>query len=214
MSLYSTLLATLLPGLVFLISTPAASGQVPTSDSAAPASSDSLQPIGASPLPSDSLRLQPGRDSAPTADTAQTSSDTMLQSGGRSAGALDTATADTAAADTTAAPPAPADSILSAACSDPGGGTTIARDLLVIVFAPEAGAGERAAAAASVDGRLLGVAPSGQPGAYYLEVPSGGEEHRLRAVADQLILLETVRQVGARACPPTAPPDTTRQKSP
>ena len=213
MSLHSTLLATLLPGLVFLISPPAASGQVPASDSAAPAPSDSVQPSGAAPLPSDSLRLQPGRDSGPTADTAQTSSDTMLQSGSRGAGALDTASADTAAADTTTAP-APADSVLSAACSDPEGGTTVARDLLVIVFALETGAGERAAAAASVDGRLLGPAPSGQPGAYYLEVPSGGEEHRLRAAADQLILLETVRQVGARACPPTAPPDTTRQKSP
>lgn len=214
MSLHSPLLATLLPGLVFLISPPPATGQVPASDSAAPAASDSVQPSGASPLPSDSVRVQPGRGSAPTADTAQTSSDTILQSGGRSAGALDTASADTAAADTTTAPTTSADSILSAACSDPGDGTTIARDLLVIVFAPEAGAGERAAAAESVDGRLLGLAPSGQPGAYYLEVPSGGEEHRLRAAADQLILLGTVRQVGARACPRAAPPDTTGQKSP
>lgn len=208
MSLHSTLLATLLLGLGPFIAPPAATGQVPASDSAAPAASDSVQPSGAPPLPSDSVGQQTG-DSAPTADTGRSSSDTIPQSGARSPAASDTATADTATA-----PTAPADSILSAACNGAAGGVTVARDLLVIVFAPEAGAGERAAAAESVDGRLLGLAPSGQPGAYYLQVPSGGEEHRLRTAADQLILLEMVRQVGARACPPPPLPDTTRQKSP
>jgi hypothetical protein len=76
--------------------------------------------------------------------------------------------------------------------------------LLVVVFAPEAGVAERTAAARSVHGTLLGRVTSGEPGAYYLRLPSGGggEEYRLRAAADQLILLDKVRQVGSRACPP------------
>ena len=72
----------------------------------------------------------------------------------------------------------------------------------MVVFAPEAGAAERAAAAKNVDGTLLGPVTSGEPGAYYLSVPSGGEEYRLRAAADQLIQSGKVRQVGTRACPP------------
>jgi hypothetical protein len=105
------------------------------------------------------------------------------------------------------------DSILSAACS-PAGSTAVARDLLVIVFAQEASAAERAAVAKTVDGSLLGSVTSGEPGAYYLRVPSGGNEYRLRVAADKLILLDMVRQVGSRTCPPLPPPDTAQQKSP
>jgi hypothetical protein len=82
----------------------------------------------------------------------------------------------------------------------------------VIVFAPEATAAERAAVAKTVEGSLLGSVPSGAPGAYYLRVPSGGDEYQLRIVADKLIQLDIVRQVGSRACPPLPPPDTARQK--
>jgi hypothetical protein len=110
---------------------------------------------------------------------------------------------DTAPArDTTARPAAsaePGDSILIAACS---GGATVARDLLVVVFAPEATDEERTAAAESVEGKLLRPVSSSEPGAYYLRVPSGGGEFGLRAAADELIQLAPVRQVGSRACPP------------
>jgi hypothetical protein len=86
--------------------------------------------------------------------------------------------------------------------------------LLVIVFAPEARAAERAAIAKTVDGRLLGLVTSGEPGAYYLRVPSGGNEYQLRVAADRLILLGKVRQVGSRTCPPPPLPYTPRQNSP
>jgi hypothetical protein len=82
----------------------------------------------------------------------------------------------------------------------------------VIVFAPEATAAERAAVAKAVDGSLLGSVTS-EPGAYYLRVPSGGDEYRLRVAADSLIQLDMVRQVGSRACPPLQPPDTAPRKS-
>jgi hypothetical protein len=102
-------------------------------------------------------------------------------------------------------PADPVDSVLSAACGGPAGSTTIARDLLVVVFAPEAGPAERAAVAKSVDGKLVG---SAEPGAYYLQVPARGQEHLLRAAADQLVQLAYVRQVGSRACPAVRPEPT------
>lgn len=176
MSLHSTFLATWLLGLSLLIVPQATSGQVPASDSTAPAASDSQPPLA---------------DSASGADSARAASDTIRPQTAGSATRSDTATA----------PTAPGDSILRATCSGPAGAATVARDLLVVVFAPEAAAAERAAAAKSVDGRLLGPVTSGEPGAYYLRVPSGGEESRLRVAADQLIQLDMVRQVGSRACP-------------
>jgi hypothetical protein len=76
--------------------------------------------------------------------------------------------------------------------------------LLVVVFTPEAGKRERAAAAKRVAGKLLGPVTA-EPGAYYLRVPAGGEEYRLRVAADELIRLAHVKQVGSRACPPPQP---------
>jgi len=199
MSLHSTFLAAWLLGLSLLMVPRVTSGQAPASDSTAvkpdiqPALSDSGPTTGASPASSDTAqRAHP--DSASKTDSTRATSDTAHPPGARKATTSDTATP----------PAAPRDSILGAACSGPAGPATVARDLLVVVFAPEAGAAERAAAARKVDGKLLGRVTSGEPGAYYLRLPSGGggEEYRLRAAADQLILLDKVRQVGSRACPP------------
>jgi hypothetical protein len=182
MSSHSTLLTTWLLGLGLLSLPPAMVGQVPDSGSPAPAAPDS-QPAS-------------HRDSVLAADSTRPASDTVRPKTPQSS----------TTPGTTAARPEPADSILSAACSGPAGSKPIARDLLVIVFAPEAGAADRAAVAKAVDGRLLGTVTSGEPGAYYLQVPSGGDEYRLRVAADRLILLDMVRQVGSRACPPLPPP--------
>jgi len=108
------------------------------------------------------------------------------------------ARAGTARARSDSVPAAPVDSVLSAACGGAGGSPTVARDLLVVVFAPKTGSAERAAAAKSVDGKLVG---SAEPGAYYLQVPAKGQEHLLRAAADRLVQLGYVRRVGSRACP-------------
>jgi hypothetical protein len=188
MSLHFTPPAIWLLGLGLLIVPPAMVGQVPDSGSPAPAASDS----------------QPGShpDSAPAADSIRAGSDTVLPK----------TPGSSTKPGTTAARPEPVDSILSAACGT-AGSTAVARDLLVIVFAPEARAADRATVAKTVDGRLLGSVASGGPGAYYLRVPSGGNEYRLRVAADRLILLDMVRQVGSRTCPPLPPPDTARQKS-
>ena len=207
MSLYSTLLTTSLLGSGLLIGPTASSAQVSASDSAAratpdsqPALSDSMRSSGASRGAGDSAqRALP--DSASAAGSTRSATDTVRPK----APGTDTTSA------TTAARPEPVDSILTAACRG-AGATAVARDLLVIVFAPEATAAERAAVAKAVDGSQLGSVTS-EPGAYYLRVPSGGDEYRLRVAADSLIQLDMVRQVGSRTCPPLQPPDTAPRKS-
>ena len=209
MSLHSILLATWLLGLSLLI-VPRASGQAPASDSTAvgsdsqPALTDSVLKTDTPRASSDTVLQRAQPDSASKTDSARAAQDTVRPPGTGKATTSDTATS----------PTAPPDSILSAACSGTAGSATVARDLLVVVFEPEAGAAERAAAAKNVEGTLLGPATSGEPGAYYLRVPSGGEEYRLRVAADQLILLDMVRQVGSRACPPLPPPTQARPDSP
>jgi len=198
MSLHSTFLATWLLGLGLLIVPRAVSGQAPASDSTGaasdsqPALTDSVPKTDTAQASSDTVLQWAPPDSVSNTDTARAASDTVHPTGAGKATRSDTATAATA----------PPDSILSAACGGPAEPATVARDLLVVVFTPEAGDAERAAAAKSVDGTLLGPVSSGEPGAYYLRVPSGGEEYQLRAAADQLIQSGEVRQVGTRACPP------------
>jgi hypothetical protein len=217
MSLHSTFLAAWLLGLSLLIVPQAMSGQVPASDSTAvtsdsqpaksdsqPAVTDSMRATGASRAYSDTVLQQAQPDSVSKTDSTRAASDTVNLPAAGKAITSDTATPLTA----------PVDSILGTACSGPAGPATVARDLLVVVFAPEAGAAERTVAAKSVDGTLLGAVMSEGPSAYYLRVPSGGEESRLRVAADQLILLDMVRQVGSRACPPLLTPDKARQRSP
>jgi hypothetical protein len=162
-------------------------------------------------------------DSASLADTTRSVSDTSqpaTQENPAGApgeqGARDTAGARGAldsSKPASAAAPLPTDSILNTACSSSAGATSTAPDLLVVIFTPEAGSADRAAAARSVKGRLLGQAMS-EPGAYYLWVPAAGQEYRLRAVADQLIRSPAVRQVGSRACPSPPSADSSRPKLP
>ncbi|HWN17787.1 MAG TPA: hypothetical protein VNO19_02615 [Gemmatimonadales bacterium] len=192
MSLHSTLLANWLLLGVLMVPPPAIA-QAPAPDTTARAAADS-QPVNPdSAVAADSV---PGSRDSTTAsrDSLRSPQDSVRPPGtGR------------AAAPGTAPPRAePVDSILSAACRGPAGGRTVAPDLLVIVFGPEAGVQERAAAAKSVQGTLLG-AVTGEPGAYYLGMPSGGGEYDLRAAADQLIQRSKVRQVGSRACPRPPP---------
>ena len=177
MSLRFTLLPLQLLGLSLLTLPSPAAAQAPASDSAAQVAVDSLRP------PTDSI-------SKP--DSIAGSSDSARR------------TAVATATDTAVTSPEPADSILLSACGGPGESGPLARDLLVIVFGAEVRPNERAAAAKSVRGTLLGPV-SGEPGAYYLRVPAGGGEFQLRAAADQLIRLSQVRQVGSRACPPPPP---------
>jgi hypothetical protein len=113
---------------------------------------------------------------------------------------------DSVRLDTASIPRTAADSILRVACGSGAVGSitapgSVAQDLLLVVFAPRAGAAERAAAARTVNGKLIGQL---EPGSYYLRVPTRGSEAGLRIAANQLSLLPQVRQVGSRACPATS----------
>ena len=204
----------------WLIAPPTAFGQTISTDTAAAEPSDSLTAAAGDSLaaPDDTLALRdtlaaPGDSLAASGYTGSLTPpdtvDTIPGSGSDSvpaAGSADTARSPSdsvaAAARDTTRPAAPVDSILGAACGGPGSSATIARDLLLVVFAPEAGAAERAAAAEGVGGRVLG---SAEPGAYYIKLPAGSGEVGLRAAADLLSLRPEVRQVGSRACPPASP---------
>lgn len=98
--------------------------------------------------------------------------------------------------DTTPAPPRqPVDSVLRATCLDLQGS---ASDLLIVKFRSDATAEERGAVAAEVEGILVGISEHAAPGSWYLRVPGGAGD---RSVADRLILLSPVLEVGATRCP-------------
>jgi hypothetical protein len=182
MSLHHIVFAAQLMAPTVLILPPAAPGQTPADS--APASTVDTS-VADSASPGDSTRL------------------TVDSLGARTSGAGKAERASDSVR-------APVDSILKKACGSSGGSATLARDLLVIVFAPEAGRADRATLVKEVRGKLLGPVSS-EPGAYYLRVPTGGQEHRLRAAADELVRSGLVRRVGSRACPSPAPADTSRR---
>lgn len=213
---YSSFIATCLLVLSILFGPPWMVCQEPASDSVSAAASDSfpvltdsvqrpgtpqatldtLQPVQ-SDTPGGSDRPLAGPDSLrpqENPDTTKGNADTT--------GKTDSSSKKADSSATSSAPPR--DSILIAACTHPSGSASIARDLLVVVFAPDADKRERAAAAESVAGKLLGPVSS-EPGAYYVRVPTDGEEYRLRAAADELAQQAPVQRVGSRACPTPSP---------
>jgi hypothetical protein len=114
-------------------------------------------------------------------------------------------------------PPAPAqvplaDPVVVRACADAVPGEA-APDLLAIVFARGAPRGADDAALAAVGGKRLGGSAGDR--FQYMQVPADGNEFRLRALADKLIRLAGVSEVGPVTCPaaPAAPPPAARPDS-
>lgn len=222
--LHPVFLGSWLVGLGVLIGVTPCTGQIPESDTVASAEPDSVRPI-----PTDTLQvpapgqatgdsIQPARRDTIAgangpADSASRATDTLQAAGPAQATAdsIQRVRKDSLQrAEQT--PGAPVDSTLIAACADSANGAPgLARDLLLVVFAPAAEAAERTAIARSVGASLVGPAAGG--GAYYLRVSTGGDGDQLNAVADRLILLEGVQQVGTQACPrPSTRTDTVRPK--
>ena len=98
-----------------------------------------------------------------------------------------------AAAQTAA--PAPADSILSAACSGARAGT-VATGLVVVQFRSDVTDAERAAALKEAGGAAVGPAPDG---GVYVRVAS--DSTTARDMADLLALNPAVAAVAERSCP-------------
>jgi hypothetical protein len=87
------------------------------------------------------------------------------------------------------------DSALSAACKESAGDPP---DLLIVTFRSTSTAGARAAVAEKVGGKLVGTSEHAAPGAWYLRVPGSAGDP---TVADRLILLPAVLEVGTTRCP-------------
>jgi hypothetical protein len=87
------------------------------------------------------------------------------------------------------------DSALGAACEGIAGGRP---DLLLVTFRPSATEDERSAVAKEVNGTLIGVSQHAAPGSWYLRVPGSGIDP---GIADRLILLPPVLEVGTTRCP-------------
>ncbi len=100
----------------------------------------------------------------------------------------------TAAPARPATPPPPVDSALGAACTGTAGGPP---DLLLVSFRPTTTASERSVVAREVGGTLLGMSEHAAPGSWYLQVPGSAGD---RSVADRLILLSPVLEVGTTRC--------------
>jgi hypothetical protein len=128
----------------------------------------------------------------------------------------DTTRASPAPVPTTPPPPAPvpapaappaADALPRGICADALPGEA-APDVLGIVFQSDATPEARDAALAAVAGKRL--AGSAEDQFQYVHVPAGGSEFRLRTLADKLIRLRSVSEVGPVACPAQpARPDST-----
>lgn len=93
-----------------------------------------------------------------------------------------------------ALPPAPADSVLAAACADGG---SLAADLLVVLFTATVTEADRLELAKVAGGKLAGPADAVRPGAWYLRVPNADLDP---TVADRVIRFPTVQEVGPAPC--------------
>jgi hypothetical protein len=94
--------------------------------------------------------------------------------------------------------PPPIDPVVGRACRDAAPGES-APDVLGIVFGRSSSVEARDAAIASAGGKRL--AGSAEDEFQYVQVPAGGSEFRLRTIADKLIRLAGVNEVGPVLCP-------------
>jgi len=152
------------------------------------------QSTGAPTASSDSARAAPPANAA-IDSTAPGSATPDSAAPGRAA--TDTTAPDSAAPRPRPVPPppAPVDSALGAACEETNGGPP---DLLLVTFRSTTTASERSAVAQEIGGTILGMSQHAAPGAWYLQVPGSAGD---RSVADRLIVLSPVLEVGATRCP-------------
>jgi hypothetical protein len=102
---------------------------------------------------------------------------------------------------TAAAPPPAIDphpkGICTAEVPASGGEAT---DLLLVSFLTRSAPSDREAAIKAVKGEKVTADPA-DPAAWYVRVPSGGNEFALRSIADRLIRARAVKEVGPVQCP-------------
>jgi hypothetical protein len=151
------------------------------------------------------------RDSAPPAPPATTGPGARPDSAARPAGpagpqapaapAPATAPAPTPAPAPAPSPtpqPPPLDPSPKGVCTNAYGG--VATDVLLVTFQGRSTPEERDAAIKAVKGTLVAPDPNDDASAY-VRVPSDGNEFALRALADRLIRVRIVKEVGPAPCP-------------
>jgi hypothetical protein len=161
----------------------AQSTSVAVPDSAVAAPPDSA---GADSVGTDSVRTDSGGTETVGTDSAAVAPGDSLARPG----------ADSTAPRPSPAPlPVPVDSALGAVCKETTGGPP---DVLLVTFRPSTTESERSAVAKQVGGTVLGMSQHAAPGSWYLRVPGSGDDP---AIADRLILLPPVLEVGSTRCP-------------
>ncbi|HSB54335.1 MAG TPA: hypothetical protein VLD58_08260 [Gemmatimonadales bacterium] len=83
-------------------------------------------------------------------------------------------------------------------CTDPAGGPST--DVLYVTFLARSQPAEREAAVKVVHGTIVAPDPDDAASAY-VRAPSDGNEFVLRAIADRLIRVPVVKEVGPVQCP-------------
>lgn len=83
-------------------------------------------------------------------------------------------------------------------CTDPAGG--VSTDVLYVTFRARSKPAEREAALKPLHGAIVAPDPD-DPASAYVRVPSDGNEFVLRAIADRLIRVPVVKEVGPVPCP-------------
>jgi hypothetical protein len=83
-------------------------------------------------------------------------------------------------------------------CTDPAGG--VSTDVLYVTFRARSKPAEREAALKPLHGTIVAPDPD-DPASAYVRVPSEGNEFALRAIADRLIRVPVVKEVGPVQCP-------------
>jgi hypothetical protein len=198
MSWVAPVVRTLLIGSTALACATPCFGQGSTSATTSPQDSTSDTTSHASPIDSTARPDSTARtDSTALADTIAQASPTDS--------ARRTATSDSVRKVPVAPAVAavPADSTLLAACAGSSAAApTLASGLLLLTFVPGTSAEARSAVAKRVQGKLVRPPGSGSLDTYYLQLPSGAAESKLRAIADRVIQFPVVQQVGTEACPP------------
>jgi hypothetical protein len=95
-------------------------------------------------------------------------------------------------------PPPPVSTLPKGVCTDPAGGTST--DVLYVTFRARSKPAEREAALKPVHGTIVAPDPDDDASAY-VRVPSDGNEFVLRAIADRLIRVPVIKEVGPVQCP-------------
>jgi hypothetical protein len=153
-----------------------------TTGVAVPDSAEAVPPDSAS---TDSATVARGDSAAAASDSAIPPGDSLARP------RIDSATPPV----NPAPPPAPVDSILAAACKETADGSP---DVWLVTFLPSTTDSERSAVAQEIGGTLLGMSQHAAPGSWYLRVPGRAGDP---TVADRLILLPPVLEVGSTRCP-------------